>query len=136
MRLEIAKSLIRDKQAAAALEILNAAPGGQRQLPAVVVACRGCGQGLSLERSSDFLIQGGLWRLRTGNHSEARPSLEGALKINPAAVRALSGLNQSYLAKKEAAAGLEMVKQYASQQPQSAPLQEFLGTMLLARGDR
>jgi tetratricopeptide (TPR) repeat protein len=150
VRLELGNSLMQDGQAQAALETLNAAPVPQRELPAVIVERnwafwsmgdlasmrKGIDQGLSQVRSTDLLLQDGLWKLRNGDYSAARASLEEALKINPADVRALRGLDVSYVIQKQAAAGIEKVKEYASRQPQSAPVQEFLGTALLSQGNR
>lgn len=150
IRLELAQSLIRDKQPAAALETVDAAPGDQKQLTPVIVERnwalwasgdlaemrKGIDQGLSRERSTDLLIQDGLWKLRTGNPSGARSALEEALKINPADVRALSGLNDSYVVQKQVGEALQKVKEYASREPNSAPVQEFLGNLLLVHGDR
>ncbi len=150
VRLELAQTFIRDKQTPAALDTLNATPADQKQLTPVIVQRnwalwtsgdlaemrKGIDQGLSQERSTDLLIQDGLWKLRTNNPSGARTSLEEARKINPADVRALSGLNQSYLAQKQDAMALQKVKEYASREPKSAPVQEFLGTVLFVHGDR
>ncbi len=150
IRLELAQNLTENKQAPAALEILDATPADQRQLTPVIVQRnwalwtsgdlaqmrKGINEGLSHERSPDLVVQDGLLRLRTGDPSGARSALEEALKISPENVKALSGLGQSYLAQKQPAMALEKVKEYASRQPKSAPVQQFLGTMLLSHGDR
>jgi Flp pilus assembly protein TadD len=62
--------------------------------------------------------------------------VEKALELKPTDVRALSVLNQSYIAQKQTAMGLKAVEGYASQQPRSAATQEFLGMVLEAKGDR
>ena len=96
---------------------------------------RGIDAGLALQRSADLLLQHGILKLRSGNTSEARASLEEALKINPADVRALAALMESYEVKNQTAVAVEKVKEYAAREPRSAPVQNFLGKILLARGD-
>ena len=46
-------------------------------------------------------MQDGLWKLHAGNPSGARASVEAALKINPADIRALAVMRQSYAAQKQ-----------------------------------
>lgn len=149
VRLELAQSLIADKQPAAALETLDAAPPGQKQLVPIIIERnwalwvsgdmaqmrKGIDQGLARERSADLLVQDGLWKLKSGNPSAARASLEEALKTNPADIRALSALNTSYLALKQADMAMKAVKDYAAREPNSAPVQEFWGAMLSAHGE-
>jgi Tfp pilus assembly protein PilF len=97
---------------------------------------KGIDRGLSQERSEELLIQDGLWKLRSGQAASARVSLEGALELNPADVRGLSALRQSYIVQKDTSTALQKVKEYAARQPKSAPVQDFLGTLLLVQGDR
>jgi Tfp pilus assembly protein PilF len=98
---------------------------------------KGIDLGLARERSVDLLIQDGVWKLRAGDPAHARASIEEALKINPTDVRALAALNQTYLAEKGASAlALQKVKEYAAHLPKSAPVQDFLGMMLMGQGDR
>jgi tetratricopeptide (TPR) repeat protein len=75
-----------------------------------------------------------MWKLRSGQPESARASLQEALRLNPTDVRGLDALRQSY--PKDGSTALLKVKEYAAQQPKSAPIQDFLGTMLLAKGDR
>jgi tetratricopeptide (TPR) repeat protein len=149
VRLELSENLIAS-DARAALDVLKETPSAQRQLMPVVVQRnwalwavsdlpemrKGIDAGLSRVRSTDLLLQDGLWKLRAENFTGARAALEEALKINPEDLRALSALKQSYEAQKQAPLALQKVKEYASRQPKSAPVQEFLGMMLLAHGDR
>lgn len=150
VRLELAESYVHDTQVRAALDTLDAAPADQRRQTECIVQRnwvlwdsgdlaemrKGIDQGLAQERSADLLIQDGLWKLQKGNPSGARVSLEEALKINPADVRALSGLSQTYSVQKQDSAAIQKVKEYAAREPNSAAVQEFLGTMLLVRGNR
>lgn len=62
--------------------------------------------------------------------------MEGALKIDPRDVRALSALHESYEMQNQTAVAVEKVKEYAAREPKSAPVQDFLGSILVARGDR
>ena len=147
-RLDLAQSLTA-KDARGALDLLNAAPESQRTSVPLVVQRnwvlwamgdmaqmrKGIDAGLALQRSTDLLLQDGIWKLRAGNVSGSRASLEEALKINPADVRALSALKESYEIQKQTAVAVEKIKEYAAREPRSAPVQDFLGAILLARGD-
>src|SRR5262249_29623565 len=97
---------------------------------------KGIDMGLASGPNSDLLLQDGVWRLREGQFAQARASLERSLNINPTDIRALSALGESYKAQKQNAIALQKVKEYASKQPQSAAVQEFLGVMLIANGNR
>ena len=148
-RLELAAALTAGKNSKRAIEVLDAAPEAQRQQTAVLVQRnwalwtsgdltemrKGIDLGLSRERSTDLLLQDALWKLQKGNAPAARTVLEEALKLDPTNVRALRALNATYNAQKQGAVALQKVKEYAAQQPKSAPIQEFLGTLLMANGD-
>jgi Tfp pilus assembly protein PilF len=150
VRLELVQALLDTKAAKSALEVLDEAPPHQRRLLRVVIqrnwALWGLGDlgklrqgidaGLQVQRAPDLLIQDGLWKLRNGDPAGARKVLEEALKVDPADVRALQVMNQTYIAQKQASGALRRVQDYAAQQPKSAPLQDFLGMMLLATGYR
>jgi tetratricopeptide (TPR) repeat protein len=150
VRLELARSFLTGKAPQAALEVLDAAPAGQKQLVPLLVERnwvlwssgnyaemrKGIDLGLSHERSADLIVQDGVWKLHAGNAAGARAALEEALKLNPTSVQALMALNGTYASQKQDGAALQKVKEYAARQPQSAPVQQFLGSMLLAHGDR
>jgi cellulose synthase operon protein C len=150
VRVELAERLLADKQAKAALDLLNGAPDSQKSSTASVVARnwvllsindlgemrKGIDQGLAQRPTAALWLQDGLWKLRTGNETGARTSLEKALALNPGDTLALSALNQSYVALKQAAMGLKAVTGYASQQPKSADVQMLLGMTLIENGDR
>ena len=149
-RLDLAQSLLAGKDSKGALDVLDAAPAPEQSLPEFIVQRnwvlwtmrdmvqmrKGIDTGLALQRSTDLLLQDGIWKLRSGNVSGARASLEEALKVNPSDLRALSALQQSYEMQKQTAQAVEKVKEYAARDPHSAPLQDFLGVLLLTRGDR
>jgi tetratricopeptide (TPR) repeat protein len=150
VRVELAQSLLQNKDARTALNLCNEAPEAQRNtLPLVIQRNwalwflgdvaemrKGIDQGLAQGRSVDLLIQDGMWKLRSNNPAGARAALEAALKINPADLRALQGLHQTYLAQKDGAGALQRVKEYAAQQPKSAPVQDFLGLLLASNGNK
>jgi tetratricopeptide (TPR) repeat protein len=149
-RLELSQALISANQGTAALDTLNQAPESQRDtLPAVVqrnwaywilrdlaAMRKGIDKGLSLDRSAELLIQDGVWKLGSGNPTGGRAALEEALKLNPSDVRALGALQASYALQKQDAMAVAKVKEYAAKQPTSAPVQNFLGSVLLVSGDR
>ena len=149
VRLELAHALSQARTAQAALDILDAEPTSEKDSLTFLAARnwalwakgdmaqfrRGIDQGLSREKSTEFLLQDGMWKLHSGNAAGARKSLEEALKIDPRDVRALSALHESYQMQKQTAMAVEKIKEYAAQEPKSAPVQEFLGTILLARGN-
>ena len=150
IRIEAAQNLVASGDAKAALTLLDQAPSTQKTLTPVLVARnwvlwalgdvaemrKGIDLGLSRGQSSDLLLQDGVWKLRAGKFPAARGSLEQALKIDPGDVRALGALTQSYRAEKQDATALQKVKEYASREPRSAPVQEFLGVLLTANGNR
>ncbi len=140
VRVELAGALIASKSGGKpALDVLNLAPESQRDLPAVLAQRnwafwaigdmpamrKGIDRGLSLGRSTEFLLQDGIWKLRSGNTSGARNSIEEALKLNPTDVRALTALKQSYDMQKQTAMAVEKVKEYAAKEPRSAPVPGF-----------
>lgn len=150
IRLELAQNLINDNGAKAALEVLNNAPGAQKSSTALLIERnwalwalgdteqlrQGIDQALSEGKSADLLIQDGLLKLKSKDFSGARTALEQALKINPSDLRALQLLSQSYAAQKNGSLALQKVEEYAATQPESAPVQDFLGVMLASQGDR
>jgi tetratricopeptide (TPR) repeat protein len=148
VRIELAQTLMA-KEPRAALNLLSEAPEEQRSSTPLLAQKNwalwkmgdlaqmrnGIDAGLSRERSLEFLVQDGLWKLRSNNPKGARTSLEEALRMNPADLRALDALRQSYMAEKNAPLALQKVKEYAAQQPKAAAVQDFLGTLLMASGE-
>ncbi len=146
VRLELAHSLLSTPSGArAALDLLNAAPGFQRDSMPVLVERnwalwtlgnmpemrKGIDVGLAREKTPELLIQDGAWKLRAGNPIGARASVEEALRIDPTDLRALQTLNQTYVAQKNSAMAIQKVKEYAARQPKSAAIQDFLGVLLM-----
>jgi tetratricopeptide (TPR) repeat protein len=149
VRVELAQKLVNGNEGRAALDVLNEAPEFQKRSTGILVQRnwalwqvgdlaamrKGIDQGLSQEKSTDLLIQDGLWKMRAGDPSAARTALEEALKIDPSNLRALRELNQTYIEQKNTPMALQKVKEFAAKQPNSAPVQDFLGLMLLGNGD-
>jgi tetratricopeptide (TPR) repeat protein len=148
VRVELAENLVNAKETGAALEVIDRAPDDQRSaLPLLIQRNwalwqtgnlaemrKGIDQGLSVTRASDLLVQDGLWKLRTGNPRTARLALGEALNLNPADLRALQAVRASYLAEKNSPMALQAVKEFAAKHTKTAPVQEFLGQMLMAAG--
>ena len=97
---------------------------------------KGIDQGLAAGKSTEFLLQDGLWKLRSGNAAGARAALEAALNLSPGDIRSLAALQQTMTAQKQSAAALQELKRLAARQPESAPVQEFLGVMLATQGNQ
>jgi tetratricopeptide (TPR) repeat protein len=150
IRLELAQLLLQTNGAKTALETLDQAlPSQRRSLPVVVARNwalwalgdlaqfrKGIDQGLAIQRLPDLLIQDGLSKLNQSNFSGARAALEEALKIDPRNLRALEVLSQSYVQQKQGPLALQKVKEYAARFPKSAPVQAFLGQILMVNGQR
>ena len=133
--------------AKAALDLVEDAPESQR--PDLLVARNwalwalgdfkqmraGIDRGMANGRTVDLMIQDGMWKLSQNDSNGARIALEEALKINPADLRALTALKQVYATQKQSGVAVQKVKEYAAKQPNSAPVQQFLGLMMWANGN-
>ena len=149
VRLELAQDFIDSRDGQAALDVLDASlPFQKSAIPFLVTRNwalwtkgdlpemrKGIDAGFSQQRNPDFLVQDGVWKLRTGNATGARAAVEEALKMAPANLSAIEALNATYVVQKNASLGLEKVKEYAARAPKSAPVQNFLGQLLLTKGD-
>lgn len=150
VRAELAHSLSSTSSGArAALDLLDTAPPSQKDslvllvqrnwalwtLKDMAALRKGIDAGLAVVRTPDLLIQFGLLKLATGDPAGARTVLEEALKLDPADLRAVQALSQTYLAEKNSAMALQKVREYAKERPKSAVAQDFLGVMLVANGD-
>jgi Flp pilus assembly protein TadD len=149
VRLELAGALIDGNGSQAALDILNKTPDSQKSLTAVIAQRnwalwgtgdlaemrKGIDRGLAAGKQPEFLLQDGLWKLRSGNAAGALASLEAALNLNPGDIRALGALRQAMAQQKQSATAVKKIKEYAAKQPKAAAVQEFLGAVLVAQGD-
>ena len=148
-RVALMQNFLASNDGKAALQAADQAPESMRQRTALIVQRnwalwalgdmnemrKGIDSGLVRDRSTDLLIQDGLWKLRSGNMAGARAALEEALKLNPSDMRALKAIAQTYQISKQPAVALQKVKEYAASQPKSAPAQQFLGITLMAQHD-
>ena len=147
-RLDLARSLIAGNAAKAALGILDGASDAQKHQTPVIEqqnwaliatarlaeARQGVDRGLAVSRTPDLLIQDGLLKIDARQYGEARRSLHEALTKAPEDVRALRVLTETYLAEKQPRAAVEDVRAHAIKYPKSAPVQYFLGNLLLETG--
>ena len=149
VRVELAQNLLDSKEYGTVLDLVDRAPTSQRSLSLLSERNwalwgegnlpemrKGIDQGLSATKSVDFLVQDGFWKLRTGNPTGARAALEQALRLNPADLRALKGIHSSYIAEKNAPLALKKAKEFAAEHPKAAPIQQFLGEMLMWAGSK
>jgi Tfp pilus assembly protein PilF len=150
VRLELAGDYINANDGHSAQVLLDEAPAPQKAsaqwlvhrnwadwLQGDLKAMReGIDRGLGMNRSVDFLLQDGLWKLRAGDSAGARKSIEEALQLDPGDLRALHILKKTYIAENNMSMAVRKIKEYAAKQPKSAAVQDFLGAMLMASGDR
>jgi tetratricopeptide (TPR) repeat protein len=131
------------------LIILDEAPADQRRTPAFLIQRnwalaflgdraglrKGIDEILARSRIPEVLIQDAALKLDQKDFGGARASLQEALSTNPEDVRSLSLLMRIYTAQKQEAVGLQRVREYAARAPKSAPMQQFLGELLQAKGN-
>lgn len=148
-RARMAELLIQTNAAASALKVLDEAPSFQKNsLPILIernwallssgdmaAARKGIDQGLSAAHLPQLLLQDGVWKLQNGRTEAGRAALEQALTADPQMVGALQAIYQSYSAQHRSKEGVQTVKIHAAKAPRSAPIQTFLGQVLLASGD-
>jgi tetratricopeptide (TPR) repeat protein len=148
VRLELAAALIQEKSGAAALAILDNAPGEQKKLLILVElrnwallstnrlaeARKGVDLGLAAVRSPDLLAQDGYLKIAEKRYDAARESLKEGMSKNPEDVRLLRFLMASYSAQNRIPAGVQAVQAYAAEHPKSGAIQYFLGNLLLQTG--
>ncbi len=150
VRIELAQDLINSHDGQAALDTLDAALPSQKSAPTLLAARnwalwtkgdlaemrKGIDTGLAHERNSEFLIQDSLWKFRSGNPAAAQVAVREALNMDPSNLLALQILSRTYASQKHSSLAVEQVKQYAARVPKSALVQDFLGELLMANGDR
>lgn len=149
-RLDLARVLIASKGDAAALEILRQAPATQQRAIPWLVECnwalmnlgradearKGVAQGLRLAATPDLWLQDALLRIGRRDYQGARSALDRLFEQKPEDVRGLRALGQLYAAQNQQAAGLRALREYAARRPDSAPVQNFLGEVLMGEGVR
>jgi tetratricopeptide (TPR) repeat protein len=90
---------------------------------------------LAAGKIPDALLQNAILKMNQKDNSSSRALTKEALSQNPADTRALYLLMQSYAVEKQTEAGLQKMREYAAQQPSLAPVQQYLGQLLLTNGD-
>jgi tetratricopeptide (TPR) repeat protein len=148
-RLDLSRNLRTAKSAGDSLAVVDEAPAGQKQDPALleervwVLFAQGrfadakadVERALSLSRRPPVLVQAGLLALQEKRNAAGRTLLEEALRAEPASDEALNAIALSYASEGNKAAALERVRKQAARMPKSAPVQLMLGNWLERNGD-
>jgi len=149
-RIDLSQTLIENRGAQSALKFLDEAPQDQKgtipflvqrnrtllALGQIAEARKGIDQVLTAGKVPEALLQDAALKMAQKDYAGAHTSADEVLKQSPEDVRALAVLLQIYAAQNQASIGIQKVREYASQQPASAPLQMFLGQILSTKGDR
>jgi tetratricopeptide (TPR) repeat protein len=149
-RIDLAQVLLSARDARAALVLVDEAPNEQVNAVAMILkrnwallalgrtaeARQGVDRLLPSGKVPEAFVQDAAIRLAGKDYAGARKSAETALKMAPEDTRALYTLVETYTAQKQAAAAVLRVREFALARPASAPMQQLLGKMLAASGDR
>lgn len=149
-RIDLAKALLASQNAKPALTLLDEAPENEMNSGPLIVernwallalgdkaaARQGIDRVLAAGKVPEALLQDGAMKLEQKDYAGARKSIEEALGKTPEDVRALFMLVQSYAAQKQTAEAVQFMREYAQKQPKSPAVQEYLGRVLAASGDR
>ncbi len=148
-RIALAQVLLRSGEPRAALELMNAAPGRQKNTaPALVErnwsllalgqraeAREGIDRALASSDSADLALQDALLKLAEGQAEPAIARLDKALARWPEDIRILDVLVFAHRARKQEGQGIERVRAHAAAHPQAAAVHQYLGEVLAARGE-
>jgi tetratricopeptide (TPR) repeat protein len=144
-RLDLARLLLRMKDAPAALEVLNQVPPAQTGTPAYIAARnwvlmaldkpselrQSIDVGLMISNAPEIRYQDALVRLNHQDYAGARKVLEALMADFPESTSSLDLLAQTYAATGDTAKALGVVSEYASRRPKSPYLNHLLGTWYL-----
>lgn len=148
-RTDLAQRLIGKNGAKAGLDILDAAPDDQKNTIPIIAqrnwALLGLGRieevqqgiekGYKLARTSEFLLQDAIIRLRAKQYKVGRTLLEEAARANPNDLRVVQALAESHVAEnKDVAGALMELKKQAEAHPESPRLQHLYGNWLVMTG--
>ena len=150
VRIDLTRALLASRSAPPALTLIDEAPESQMNVVPRLLernwvllalgkkeeARKGIDRLLAGGKVPEALLQDAALKLDQKDYAAARKSVEEALGKMPEDVRALSVLLQSYTAQKQAAAGVQRMREYALNHPTSAAVQQYLGQVLAASGDR
>ena len=148
-RLELAALLTSANGAMSALGVLDEAPAEQKKLPALIAqrdwaliaigrdaeARSEVSTALASGLKGEFLLLDAALKANQGRFDDARKSAQEFLVSTPGDVRAMQLVVQTYAAQNQAAAAVKEIQGYARAQKDSAPVQLFLGRLLLEAGD-
>jgi tetratricopeptide (TPR) repeat protein len=149
-RIDLARLSLTSRDAQHALTLLDKAPANQVNAVPLILqrnwvllalgkreeARKGIDRILAAARIPEAVLQDGVMKLDRKDYAGARKSIEDALGRTPEDTRALFLLVQTYAAQKQTAAAVQMIREYALKQPASPAVQQFLGQILAAGGDR
>jgi tetratricopeptide (TPR) repeat protein len=156
-RVQLAQLLLASGSAQPALELLDEVDRSedpkikaQKNIPAVIVqrtwallalkqnveARKEVDRGLVIGRTPDLLLQDAYLKRDQKDFASARAALLDGLNRSPEDVRLLRLMVITYFDQKQPAAGVSMAQQYAAQHPKSAPVQYYVGGLLIANGQR
>jgi tetratricopeptide (TPR) repeat protein len=140
-RLALARRLIQENGAQAAMDLLNQAPDSHKQLVEMITvknmalmalgnyaeAQKGVEEALRLGRTPELLVQDATLKMQRKDMARSQADLEEILQRDPTNVKALELLMANYVAQKKAGVGLEKIKAYGDAAPGSADVQISLG---------
>jgi tetratricopeptide (TPR) repeat protein len=144
-RVALARTLTLANEPKSALDVVDAAPAGQKETLILAVernwALLSLGETKELKAALDrelgvrhlpeLLIQDAILRCQLGEFSAARLDAEEVIHNNPQDVRAVRLLTESYVLQKQPAKAEERLKAIVAASPHSAPLADFLGEWYL-----
>ncbi len=147
-RTELATILIQGNAAQSALQTMDEAPADQKNsigwaiqrnwallaLGQKAEARKIVDQVLAKTRMPEALVQDAVLKFDAKEYAAARAACEEALHMNPADLRSLALLVNTYGAQGQAAQGLQRAEQFAAQQPKSARIQQYLASLYLRAG--
>lgn len=148
-RVSLAATLAASGKGTTALELLDAAPGKQKNSWAVVIernwALWALGrteelranldQQINVARIPELLVQRALLRMKDKDYTAARVDAEEVLRRNPQDLTAARVAADTFVAQHDDAKALARIRELAEGHPKSAPLQTLLGQWCLATGN-
>jgi len=148
-RTDLASLLLGMSAPSAALQYLEQAPAQQQDLLPIVVyrswanlalgnklqARRDIDRALQFSHNRNVLLLDAAYRLNEQDFSGARKSIKEALEQNSDDLGALNVLVQTYEAQRQFPSAIPEVRTFATRVPGSAPIQNFLGQILVKGGD-
>ena len=149
-RIALSRAMIASGAAQSAFDVIDNTPPEQKTNVAAVTqrnwallaldrpadARKDVDRALAAVRSPELLMQDAYLKLRDKNYAAARASLTEALNKSPEDLSILRMIVQSYAAEKQVAGAVDFVQHYAAEHTKSAPVQQFLGDLLIANGQR